>query len=574
MPRKAKESTYKGSIINIKSFEAQIAAMQEEYQLSRETIINLLIASIDKAYRDTHYSTKQIELKNTKGKIVSHIPSEASSVHSETIIEKKTGNIIFYECKDVVPEDELEDDVYQIDPEEANELDPSKTYAVGDVFKIAHPIDTSSASFLQRLTQYFTAKIKESIKQHLNEKYSERIGNIIQGVIESSDGKYTYLIVNKTNAVLTPRDIIPGETFMVGQTVKVLLNGIGTSESKTGEKTTTLQVTRSSDLFLQRLFEQEIPDLMDGTVKIEKIVREAGLRSKIAVSATGDSNVIPTGAFIGSDGSRIKDIVKEIGGNEKIDVVQYSPNKYIFIAEALKPANVVGVVINENQEVAPNKLPKAIAIVKNEESRIAIGKGGINVRLASRLTGYSIDIKELDAALAEHISYTSIDELRRNEALDRLAKEAENIPTLEEDEEDNEFAEKYVLNNSPELQVKPQESPKVEETNQPEIKEEKPIKDEEVEHVEITSKAKVSLSELEAQIAEEKKKKPTEAKKYKKDDKKKEEKSTEKKKPVISNAMPIYTEEELKAIEEEEEQALQEEEDQADYEEEYGDYDL
>lgn len=592
MPRKPKNEDegkkFNGSIGNLANFASAIKDIHTQMNIPEEEITKIIVASIDKAFRDTKFSTKAVKIYDKNHNLVK-LPSEASLVKSETVIDPETGKITFYQLKDVVSE--VEDDVYQIEPDEANEQDPSHEYQVGDVFKIAYPLSEEDSSFnftfFNKVKANIEIKIKDAVKEALFAKYDSRIGHLINATVESIDRDGAILSIAGVNATLTNRNMIPGENLIPGQQIKVLLSGIGSPDKKYGDKGTTLLVTRTNDLFLQRLFEEEIPDIADGTIKIEKIAREAGNRSKVAVSSTVN-NVDPTGACIGTDGSRIKNIISEING-EKIDVVKYSSNKYLYIAEALKPASVVGVLLKDDEPVPENKAPKAVAVVKNEESRVAIGRGGINVRLASKITGYSIDVKELDAALSEHISFKSIDDIKKQEAIKRLAEESESIEDVdtnklnEEGEEEDEIAaEQYVKNFTPELQTKPEEDNLKEEVKEdikedevnkevvPETNKEpvqKEVEEEKPEYVEITSKAKISLSELEAQMEEEKKKKNVEPsyKRYKKDDKKKEE-VKDNKAPSISNAMPIYTQEELDEIEQEEQQN-QEEQDDNDYSE-------
>ena len=351
---------------------------------------------------------------------------------------------------------------------------------------------------------------------------------------------------------LTPSNTIPGEKFLPGDTVKVYLNGVNTGEGK--DKSTQLSITRTSDKFLEKLFELEIPDIADGTVKIKAIAREPGSRAKVAVYSDS-KDVDPTGACIGNDGKRIKDICTQLY-NEKIDVIKYIDNIYLYIAEALKPATVVGVLLNDETK-------KAIAVVRNEESKIAIGKKGVNVRLASRLVGYSIDIKEQDVAMRDQIHYINIDDIKRKAAL-ALLDEAEEEQGLILDESVNE-TESYeepvteVVEEETKVEV---ETPVVEETKveeapvEEETKVEEEVEEEPEQLVEIQSKAKVSLAELERQIEEDKKKQaPVSHKKHYKKDKVEEDEDKVEARPVAPvNAMPIYTEEELKEIEEEEEE--------------------
>lgn len=602
MPRTKKDANFNGTIGNLKDLKESLSTITKEYQLSEEDTIKILLESIDKAYRETNYETHNkytIKSKDENGNEISIVrPSDANAMHSETIIDKETGKIIFYECKDVINDDDIEDDLYQISPEEASEKDPSKKYVVGDIYKEAHTLENQDLAFFNRVKILFLNRVKETVKKALVDKYQDRVGQIVSAVVESvdtnKDGK-VYVTINNIPAVLEPRQQIPGEIFTPGSVIKVLLKRIGENNSKDKEnKGPSLIISRTDPLFLRRLFEQEIPDIADGSVKIENIAREPGVRAKVAVSSK-DPNIDPSGACIGTDGSRIKDICMEIS-NEKIDIIRYNANKYLYIAEALKPATVIGVVLKDNEAVPEGKKPKAIAVVKNEESKVAIGKFGVNVRLASILTDYSIDVKEIDEAIRNQIAYSNIDEIKRKEALDRLDLEAQSIidsqdlsndidldNTNEPNEEDDKAADEYIKNNT--IEDETASNNKVEQTNEVASNdnltnlettteetnsEETPIEANQEEHVEITNKAKISISELEAQIEEEKKKKNSEPsyKKYKKEDKKKEEKEDSKKK--IINAMPIYTEEELKQIDEEEqEEEYEDEEDFSEYDDDH-----
>ena len=547
--KKDEDRTFDGKF-DVKKFEEALKDIQEKNQISSEDTRELLRLSIDKAARDTLESN----------------PENASQMHTETVINEDTGEICFYECKDVV--EEVVDDFFQIELEDAQDIDPK--YKIGDVVKFKQDIASFDFSFFARTIQNFMQKVKEATKKALIDIYSTRVGEIITGVVDKTESGFTTLMINNVQATLTPKNTIPGENFLPGDQVKVLLQSIGVNETSQN-KNAQLLISRTDNQFLAKLFESEIPDIADGTVEIKGIAREPGNRSKVAVDSNSPE-VDPTGACIGSDGSRIKDIVAQLF-NEKIDVIRYQENPYLYIAEALKPATVDGVVFLD-EEVAEHKAPKAIAIVKNEESKIAIGRRGVNVRLASRLTGYSIDIKEQDEAMKSHISYTRIDDIKRKEALARLDK-AENDENIDEEFNENALEEAVVnseIDFEPEaetvvtddISLEPEEedielTPDTAEQAEKDaaakaaaIKAEE-LKKAEEEHVEITSKAKVSLSALEAQIERDKKKKNIESsnpyprKRKNFDDKKKKVINLD-----IENAMPIYTKEELKDMEAEE----------------------
>jgi N utilization substance protein A len=191
---------------------------------------------------------------------------------------------------------------------------------------------------------------------------------------------------------------IPNEKYSVGQHVKVYI--VDVDKSSQGAQ---VIVSRNDSNFLKRLFESEIVEVYDGSVEIRSIARDPGERAKVAVSSR-DKNIDPTGACIGVKGMRIQKISNQLA-NEKIDVVQFHEEPELYIAESLKPANVYGMVLNP-------EMKSVIAIVPNEQLSLAIGKKGQNARLAVKLTGWKIDIKTVDAALAEKINYTTMSDIR------------------------------------------------------------------------------------------------------------------------------------------------------------------
>ena len=541
MPKKksAENKPFEGKF-NVKDFLSAIGQIETENQVSTEETLEILRCAIDKAVRDTLNPTK-----------IEGLPD----METETTIDEAKGLIETYQVYEVREEDDIEDDLLQISVEDAKEHD--KSLEVGDFYKEKIDYTTLDTSFFRKAIQNFHQKIVEASRIALLSKYKDKVGGLIAGVVEKTDNGFTTIAIDKVMTYLTPSNTIPGEKFMPGDTVKVYLNGVNTGEGK--DKSTQLSITRTSDKFLEKLFELEIPDIADGTVKIKDIAREPGSRAKVAVYSDS-KDVDPTGACIGNDGKRIKDICTQIY-NEKIDVIKYIDNIYLYIAEALKPATVVGVLLNDETK-------KAVAVVRNEESKIAIGKKGVNVRLASRLVGYSIDIKEQDAAMNEHIPYINIDDIKRKAALELLDQAEENDENNEPVEEVYEETYETPLEPAHEEVVEetkieePVKEEVVEETKVEEpVKEEEPVEEEvpfEEEHVEIQGKAKVSLAELERQIEEDKKKQaPVSHKKHWKKDNKSEEKEddTVEARPVAPvNALPIYTEEELKEIEEEEEE--------------------
>ena len=241
---------------------------------------------------------------------------------------------------------------------------------------------------------------------------------MIVGQVEKIDERSAIVNIGRTSVYLPSSKRIPGETFKVGDRIKLYVVDV---ESTT--KGAQIAVSRIHEGFLRRLFEEELPEIYEGTVVIKEIAREAGLRSKVSVYSL-DPNVDAAGACIGQNGSRIQKIVAQLGNakdKEKIDIIAYTENKPLYLVESLKPAQVTGIIFDESNK-------KATMIIADENLGPAIGRRGVNPRLASKLTGYTIEIKDLTSTTAEGLSFTTVDSLRTQEDL-RKQREALPNPT-------------------------------------------------------------------------------------------------------------------------------------------------
>lgn len=465
-------------------------------------------------------------------------------------INPEKGRIDIYSIRMIV--DEVNDDVLEVSREDAEEeLSKNKDSFVDENNYLNTPIyvDDFTRSDALKFKSILKQKIKEAEKANIYAAYSDKVGEIVTGYVEKVEPRYTLVNLGRTSVILSDKHKIGDETFKTGDSIKVYLSEVNSSSQ--GPQIT---VSRSDAGFLKRLFEEEIHDIFDGTIIIKDIAREAGERSKVSV-ISNDNNVDPVGACIGQGGQKIQRICSQIN-HEKIDIIQYHVYPGLFIAEALKPANVVGVKIVSEEE------HKAIAIVKDGDLRVSIGKRGVNARLAVKLTGYHIDIFEASEAMEKGIEFDTIDKMKEIE--DKMIFEAKRAQILEEqaredalkaemiDSEDNEniVEENEVVENNVsynEEQVVSQE---------PEIEEVHEVEEEEEEVVEYKPKIvgeRISLSELEKSIEEEKKKVTPKfvARKPKKEEI--EEEPVEEKKIVdTSKNMAIYTDEELEEFENEE----------------------
>ncbi|MCE5329644.1 transcription termination factor NusA [bacterium] len=246
----------------------------------------------------------------------------------------------------------------------------------------------------QTAKQVITQKIKEAEREVMYDEYKERVGDMVIGIIQQHDARWTLVDLGKVEALLPSNEQVPGERYRHGERIKCYI-----AEVKKTTKGPQVIVSRTHSGLIKRLFELEVPEIYEGIVTIKSVAREAGYRTKIAVSSS-ERNVDPVGACVGPKGSRVRMVVDELAG-EKIDIVQYSEDIVTFIKNALSPAKVIKVLIDEESKFA-------LVVVPNEQLSLAIGRDGQNARLAAKLTYWKIDIKseaqyeeELNAARNE-----------------------------------------------------------------------------------------------------------------------------------------------------------------------------
>ena len=284
--------------------------------------------------------------------------------------------IRIYSYKTVV--ENVEDPEKEISLEDAKLL--KKSYKVGDNVEQEENTKGFGRIAVQTAKQVIMQKLREISREQTLSEISEKEEELVTTVVKRIDGKNVFveLGTNQLEAVMGESDQIPGEHYRIGQHLKVYVKKI-----KEGAKGPMLQVSRANTGFIQKLLELQIPEIASGEVVINSISREAGYRTKIAVS-TSNPNIDPIGACIGDKGIRINTIIGEING-EKIDVIEYSDNIEVFVARALSPATVTSVkLVSDGQ---------TIAVVPDEKLSLAIGKNGQNVRLAAKLVHCKIDVK-------------------------------------------------------------------------------------------------------------------------------------------------------------------------------------
>jgi N utilization substance protein A len=247
----------------------------------------------------------------------------------------------------------------------------------------------------QTAKQVILQRLHEAEHSAIFEEYADKEGEIITGLVQSIEPKQILLDLSRTEAVLPAAEQVNNERYRIGQRLKVYLLEIARTN-----RGPLLVVSRSHPNLLRRLFELEVPEVFNGIVEIKSIAREAGYRSKVAVS-TRQEGIDPVGCCVGLRGIRIQNIVNELSG-EKIDVVMWNPDAAVFIANALSPAQVLNVELNEDDRVAT-------VIIPDKQLSLAIGKEGQNVRLAAKLTEWRIDIKSVSAAEAERAAKAELE---------------------------------------------------------------------------------------------------------------------------------------------------------------------
>ncbi len=293
------------------------------------------------------------------------------------------GSIDFYMVKTVVSE--VEDPENEITLEKAREV--KKSYKLGDKYteKIV-PKDFSRIA-AQTAKQVILQKLHETERDAAMNEFSDKEGELLVGVVRKIDAKNVYIELGKgqVEGLMMPSDQVPGETYNVNDKIKVFVKRI-----KSGFHGAQVLVSRSAPGLVRKLFEEEVPEIKQGTVVIKSISREAGERTKIAIFSE-DERVDAIGSCVGNKGARVNAIVEELKG-EKIDIIPWSENPLEFIAKALSPAKVISVTQLDGEKTA-------MAVVPDDKLSLAIGKNGQNARLAVRLTGWKIDVKSQSAAV-------------------------------------------------------------------------------------------------------------------------------------------------------------------------------
>ncbi len=295
----------------------------------------------------------------------------------DVIVNIENGDMEIWRTRVVMADDFLEDDFTEIPFSEAQKLDAE--LVIGDEAVEAVPLLSFGRRAILAARQTLVSKILELEKDDIYKKYKDRTGEIISGEVYQVWKKETLIIDDEGNELILPKtEQIPADFFKKGDNVRAVVLKVEMINNNPK-----IIISRTAPVFLQRLFEMEVPEIMDGLITIKKIVREPGERAKVAVESY-DDRIDPVGACVGMKGSRIHGIVRELK-NENIDVINFTNNISLYIQRSLSPAKINSIKLDDEKK-------QASVFLKPDQVSLAIGRGGHNIKLAGKLTGYEIDV--------------------------------------------------------------------------------------------------------------------------------------------------------------------------------------
>ncbi len=325
----------------------------------------------------------------------------------EIIINPDHGDIQILHIREVIPNMDLEDPVTQIEAKDAVALD--EDFEIGDEVASEVNITDFGRRAVMMARQTFSQRIRDIEKENVFYRYSDLVGEIVVGEVYQTRRREVLVIHDKVELVLPREEQIYKDRYRKGDMLRAVIKEVRRDAGNNPQ----VIISRAAPLFMERLFELEVPEIDEGIVEIKRIVREPGDRAKVAV-ISHDERIDPVGACVGMKGSRIHAVVRELA-NENIDVLEFNEDPHKLISSALSPAKPLSVSINE--ELVP---PRAKVVVNADEVSKAIGRGGINIRLASALTGYEIDVYREISADEEDVDIDEFADELNEETLQRL----------------------------------------------------------------------------------------------------------------------------------------------------------
>lgn len=343
--------------MNAEFIEA-LKALEKERGIKKEVLLNAFEAALIVAYKRNYNSTGNVRAE----------------------INGETGEIHIYASKTVV--ETVENPSQEISLEKAKKV--NALYEVGDVLEEEAFTKDFGRIAAQTAKQVMVQRIREAERGNIYDEYVEKENEILTAIVQRVEKGNAYVELGKTDGILTANEMIPGETYENNDRIKVYV-----LEVRRENKGPQVVVSRTHPGLVKRLFELEVPEIMNGTVQIKSTAREAGFRTKVAVFSP-DPKVDAVGACVGPRGARVERIVNELH-NEKIDIIEWDADSAVYIAKALSPAKVLMVYVNEEEHAAR-------VVVPDSQLSLAIGKEGQNARLAAKLTGWKIDIKSQSQA--------------------------------------------------------------------------------------------------------------------------------------------------------------------------------
>lgn len=341
--------------LDLKQMTAMVGVIAEEKGLPEETVLDVVQMAIAAAWRKDH-GDKDMNVR--------------------ALLDMKTGKATVYIGREVIEDDVAYNPATEIPLSEAKKQ--KEDAEIGDIIEESEEVTDFGRVAAMTAKQVVVQRLREAERDAVLSAFEDKIGTVMTGVISRVEPRVVRIDLGKASGIMPRSEQIDGEYYTVGERIKVYIKGVEHDDARAQ-----LILSRGNAEFIEYLFSQEVPELENGSVEIKGIAREAGKRTKIAVRSTVPG-VDPVGTFVGGRGMRVQAIMNEIGEREKIDIINWSENPSEYIREALSPAEVVKVEIDGK---------KAKVYVTEDQQSIAIGRQGQNVRLASKLTGYELDIE-------------------------------------------------------------------------------------------------------------------------------------------------------------------------------------
>lgn len=358
--------------LNVKQLTAAVRLIADEKNLPEDTVMSVIEQAIAAAWRRDNGERDQ-------------------DVRCE--LNVNNGNANVFVSKEVV--ELVGSSAVEISLEDAKKL--KKDAQIGDFVEEKYEVSSFGRVAAQTAKQVVLQRLREAEREVVLSEYEDKIDTVVNGTVSRVEPRVVRVEIGKANGILPQSEQIPGEHYSVGSRIKVLIKDI--ERENRGPQ---LILSRSSEKFIEHLFRQEVPELDTGSVEIKSIAREAGRRTKIAVFSS-IHGVDPVGTFVGGHGNRVQTVMNEVGDQEKIDIISFDSNIEKYIINAMSPAQISKVEVDEKNK-------KAKVFVSEDQQSVAIGRAGQNVRLASRLTGYEIDIENYTEPTKEKTSKKNIED--------------------------------------------------------------------------------------------------------------------------------------------------------------------